>query len=187
MHRLWRLAFGVGGSRHLMIDGDTLAARSERPVPATTRWADAPPLRISPRLRRTGSYERRGRPNRIVGRAEQRQLLEQLAARQVAETAAARARLATAGQIRLSQLGDLDPAAFGLFLVLLGDALAARRPDRRDVVVTTADGSMRIALTALDDASIAEIRTQAGVLRGPDHLIEIVDVAAAPGGLEIAA
>ena len=46
---------------------------------------------------------------------------------------------------------------------------------------------MRIALIAPDDASIAEIRTPAGVLRGPDHLIEIVDLASARGGLEIAA
>jgi uncharacterized protein (TIGR02677 family) len=187
MHRLWRVAFGVGSSRHLMIDGDTLAAREASPVPATTSWAAAPPLRISPRLRRTGSYERRGRPNRIVGRDEQRRLLERLAARQVAETAAARARLATAGQIRLSQLGDLDPTAFGLFLALLGDALAARRPGQQDVVTITADGTMRIALTALGDASTAEIRTPAGMLRGADHLIEIVDLTAAPTGLEIAA
>ena len=187
MHRLWRLAFGVGGSRHLMIDGETLAEREVVPIPATTSWADAPPLRISPRLRRTGSYQRRGRPNRIVGRNEQRRLLQQLAARQVAETAAARARLATAGEIRLSRLGDLDPSAFGLFLTLLGDALAARRPGQREVVTTTTDGTMRVALTALDDASIAEIRTPAGVLRGPDHLIEIVDLAAAPSGLENAA
>jgi uncharacterized protein (TIGR02677 family) len=187
MHRLWRLAFGVGGSRHLMVDAETLATREDDPVPANTPWADAPPLRISPRLRRTGSYERRGRPNRIVGRDEQRQLLERLASRQVAETAAARARLATGGQIRLSQLGELDPAAFGLFLALLGDALAARRPGRRNVVATTTDGTMRIALTSLSDASIAEIRTPAGLLRGPDHLVEIVDLAGAPGGLEIAA
>jgi uncharacterized protein (TIGR02677 family) len=187
MHRLWRLAFGVGGSRHLMIDGETLAEREDAPIAATTSWADAPPLRISPRLRRTGSYQRRGRPNRIVGRDEQRKLLEQLAARQVAETAAARARLATGGEIRLSQLGDLDPAAFGLFLTLLGDALAARRPGQREVATTTTDGTMRVALTALDDASIAEIRTPAGVLRGPDHLIEIVDLAAAASGLENAA
>jgi hypothetical protein len=55
------------------------------------------------------------------------------------------------------------------------------------VVTTTTDGTMRVALTALDDASIAEIRTSAGVLRGPDHLIEIVDLAAAPSGLENAA
>jgi uncharacterized protein (TIGR02677 family) len=187
MHRLWRLAFGVGGSRHLMIDSETLAVREDDPVPATTPWADAPPLRISPRLRRTGSYERRGRPNRIVGRDEQRQVLERLASRQVAETAAARARLATGGQIRLSQLGELDPAAFGLFLALLGDALAARRPGQRSVVTTTTDGTMRIALTSLDNASIATLRTTAGVLRGPDHSIEIADLTAAPSGLEIAA
>jgi uncharacterized protein (TIGR02677 family) len=176
MHRLWRVSFGVCSSRHLVIDADTLAAREEQPVASTTPWATAPPLRISPRLRRTGSYERRGSPNRIVDRAEQRRRLEQLAARQAAETAAARARLATARPVRLAELGELDVAAFGLFLTLLGDALGTRRPGQREVVTTTTDGTLRIRLTALDESARAAIRTPSGVLRGPDHLIEIIDL-----------
>lgn len=36
------------------------------------------PLRISPRLRRTGSYERRGKPNRVLDRTEQRRHLDEL-------------------------------------------------------------------------------------------------------------
>lgn len=177
MHRLWRVAFGLYGSRHLVVDRETLAAREEEPIPATTPWAQAPPLRISPQLRRTGTYERRGRPNRVLDRASDRQRLEQLAARQVAETAAARARLATDRPLRLRELGELDAAAFSLFLTLLADALAARRPDQREVATTTADGTMSIRLTALDDGEIATIHTPSGVFRGPDHLVEIADLA----------
>jgi uncharacterized protein (TIGR02677 family) len=177
MHRLWRVAFGVGSARHLVIDGDTLEAREEQPVPASTPWADAPPLQISPRLRRTGSYERRGRPNRIVDRAEHRDLLRQLAVREAAETARARALLATRGAVRLSQLEELEGASFGLFLTLLGDALGTRRPGQREVTTTTSDGMLRVRLISLDGDARAAIRTPSGVLYGPDHLIEITDLA----------
>jgi uncharacterized protein (TIGR02677 family) len=180
MHRLWRVAFGLSSSRHLMIDGDTLAARAEDPVPAGTSWSQAPPLHISPQLRRTGSYERRGRPNRVVPRREQQRLLADLAARQTAQIAAARARLATTQPVHLGELGELDPAAFGLFLMLLGDALGARAPDERQVDTTTADGTIRVRLTALEDGTRATIRTPAGVLSGPDHIVEILDLAPAP-------
>lgn len=187
LHRLWHVAFGLSPARHLSVDADTLAARIEQPVAAATPWAQAPPLQISPRLRRTGSYERRGRPNRIRSRAEERRALEQLTARQVAETAAARARLHTGGPLHLSQLGELDPAAFGLFLTLLGDALGARRPGQREVVTTTADGSLRIRLAVLDGGATAEIHTPDGVLRGPDHLVEIADLAPAADAAEASA
>jgi uncharacterized protein (TIGR02677 family) len=187
LHRLWHVAFGLSPARHLSVDADTLAARTERPVSAATPWTHAPPLQISPRLRRTGSYERRGRPNRVRSRAEERRALEQLTARQVAETAAARARLHTGGPLRLSQLGELDPAAFGLFLTLLGDALGARRPGQREVVTTTADGSLRIRMAVLDGGGTAEIQTPGGVLRGPDHVVEITDLAPAADTAEASA
>lgn len=176
MHRLWRSAFGLYGSRHLVLDGDTRTAREESPVQPSTSWHDAPALHISPRLRRTGSYERRGRPNRIANREEGRRLLAQLAARQSEQTAAARARLATGRPTKLGELGELDPDAFGLFLLLLGDALAGRRPDRRDVATTTADGTLGVRLVALAEAPAVEIRTAAGIFRGPDHVIEIADL-----------
>ncbi len=69
MHRLWRAVFGLSSSRHLTVDADTLGEREEQPVPASTPWYDAPPLMISPQLRKTGSYERRGKPNKIVDRS----------------------------------------------------------------------------------------------------------------------
>ncbi|MEK8172840.1 DUF2397 family protein [Streptomyces sp. M19] len=144
-------------------------------MPAATSWQEAEPVRISPQLRRTGSYERRGKPRRVTDRAEARRHLAELADGRPGRRRA-RAALVTDGEIRLSRLGELDPVAFALFLRLLGDALSTWRPDTTRTVSTSADGSMEIRLTALDDGSRAEIRTPSGVFRGPDHLVEIVDL-----------
>lgn len=178
MHRLWRSAFGLSPSRHLSIDADTLAARADDPVPPSTPWADAPPLEISPRLRRTGSYERRGKPSRVADRSEQRRHLGALAAQEAAELAAARAALATGRPVRLSDIGTLDVEPFRLFLGLLGDALTALTPGQHEVTTSTSDGSMAVRLTVLPGAGEVAIRTPDGVFRGPDHLVHIVDLTA---------
>ncbi|WP_340375259.1 TIGR02677 family protein [Streptomyces sp. SS7] len=180
-HRLWRVAFGLHSSRHLTVDADTLAERTAAPEPASTPWSAARPLKISPQLRRTGSYERRGKPRRVADRGEAKRRLAEIAARQTEETRRARDRLVTDGPVRLSRLGGLDPHAFQLFLRLLGDALATWRPGTITTVATSGDGSMEIRLTALDDGSTAEVRTPDGVFSGPDHLIDIVDLTAGQG------
>ena len=176
MHRLWRTAFGLHSARHLTVDADTLAERAEQPVAPGTPWSDAPALLISPQLRRTGNYERRGKPNRVADRSEARRHLAELAARQADQTARARARLVTTRPTRLGDLGELDPDAFALFLRLLGDALATRRPGERSVDTVTADGSMRIRLTTVDGAAPVEVHTPDGTFRGPDQLLEITDL-----------
>jgi uncharacterized protein (TIGR02677 family) len=176
MHRLWRATFGLQSSRHLSVSADTVAERDEHPVAPATPWSEAPSMSISPQLRRTGSYERRGKPNRVVDRTEARRHLAELVAKQAEQTAEARRRLATARPTLLSDLGHLDAASFELFLRLLSDALAARRANQRRVVTTTADGSMQVRMTSLSDSTVAEIRTAGGVLRGPDHLVEIIDL-----------
>ncbi|MEU2600477.1 TIGR02677 family protein [Streptomyces hirsutus] len=181
-HRLWRVAFGLHPSRHLTVDADTLAERAASPEPASTPWGEARPLRISPQLRRTGSYERRGKPRKVADRGEAKRRLAELAARQTEETRRARDRLVTGGPVRLSRLGELDPHAFQLFLRLLGDALATWRPGMTGTVVTSGDGSMEIRLTALGDGSTAEVRTPDGVFSGPDHLIDIIDLTAGEDG-----
>ncbi|MFJ3309293.1 TIGR02677 family protein [Streptomyces sp. NPDC086549] len=181
-HRLWRVAFGLHSSRHLTVDADTLAERAAAPEPASTPWAKSRPLRISPQLRRTGSYERRGKPRRVADRGEAKRRLAELAARQTAEAGRARDRLATDGPVRLSRLGELDPLAFQLFLRLLGDALATWRPGMTTTTATSSDGSMEIRLTALDDGATAEVHTPDGVFSGPDHLIDIVDLTATGTG-----
>lgn len=176
MHRLWQATFAVHSARHLTLDADTAQARVENPVSPTTPWRAAPPLMISPRLRRTGSYERRGKPNRVIDRRDERRLLAARAIAEAEQTAEARARLVTQQPIRLSDLGPLDPDAFSLFLALLGDALSAQRPDQREIRTTTADGSLEVLLTPVAGGAPVEIRTDTGVFSGPDHVLHVTDV-----------
>ncbi|MHA6762890.1 TIGR02677 family protein [Streptacidiphilus sp. PAMC 29251] len=181
-HRLWRAAFALSPARHLSVDADSEAAWLEADLPPGTPWADAPALRISPRLRETGSYERRGSPNRIADRTEARQALVEQAEQETAQTAAARSRLATRGEVMLSDLAapagpeGLDPEAFRLFLALLGDALSARRPDQKQSGAVSADGTLEIRLELVDAARLVRIPTVDGVLTGPEHRIEIIDL-----------
>ncbi len=176
-HRLWRAAFGLTAARHLTVTSETVTAWREDDITPATPWLEAPPIRISPQLRRTGSYERRGQPHRVRDRSQARRFLLEQAEREAAETAAARARLSTDGPILLSELGALDPRAFRLFLSLLGDALAARVPGETEVKALTGDGSMEVRLSLVDGgAHQVEIPTEDGVLRGPEHLIEITDL-----------
>jgi uncharacterized protein (TIGR02677 family) len=175
-HRLWRAAFGLTPARHLTATQETIDEwEREQPTPSTP-WRQAPPVRISPQLRKTGSYERRGQPNRIADRAEQRRLLAEHAAAEAVETGLARVRLCTDGPVPLSRLGELDAPAFRLFLGLLGDALAARSPEDTEVRTTTGDGTMEIRLSLVPEGGTVRIPTEDGVLSGPEHLVEIIDL-----------
>jgi uncharacterized protein (TIGR02677 family) len=179
MHRLWQATFALHSCRHLTLDADTAQTRAAHPVSPATRWREAPPLMISPRLRRTGSFERRGKPNRVIDRHRERRLLAERAAAEARQTAAARERLVTEHPIRLSDLGRLDRDAFDLFLSLLGEALSARRPGEREIRTTTGDGSLEVLLAPVPAGEPVEVRTDAGTFRGPDHVLQIVDLTAA--------
>lgn len=175
-HRLWRAAFGLCSARHLSVTTET--ADAWRELPHGTPWQDAPPIRISPQLRRTGTYERRGKPSQVRDRSADRELLRRQAEREAAETAAARRQLRTTGPTLLSDLSVLDPRAFRLFLALLGDALAARHPGATEVKTVTSDGTLEVRLSLVADGGTATIRTFDGVLTGPEHVVEITDLAA---------
>ncbi|MFJ9610699.1 TIGR02677 family protein [Kitasatospora sp. NPDC101176] len=181
-HRLWRAAFALTPARHLTVDAATEAAWQDADLPAAVPWAEAPALEISPRLRETGSYERRGAPNRVTDRTAARQVLAEQVELEAAQTAAARARLATDGPVLLSELAGpdgLDPHAFRLFLTVLGDALSARTPGESESSAITGDGTMEVRLKLVDPDTVVEIQTADGVLSGPEHIIEIIDLAPA--------
>lgn len=175
MHRLWRAAFGMTSARHLSVTAQTVTEWEREPPAASTPWRQAPPISISPQLRKTGSYERRGKQHRVRDRSEQRRLLAEQADREAAQTAAARERLVTDGPTLLSELDTLDTRTFRLFLALLGDALAARTPDAADVKTSTADGSLEIRLCQVPGGGEVAIATEDGVLRGPEHVVEITE------------
>ena len=124
-HRLFRAAFGLAPSRHLSVDAETLEAREQRPVPATSSWLSAPPLLISPRLRATGRTTRPGRAASVIDRTEAKAKLARLAQEDALRSGAAEARFATGAPFRLSSLSRLSRSELDLLLDILGDALGA--------------------------------------------------------------
>ena len=172
-HRLWRSAFGLTSVRHLTVTPETEEEWAAADLGNTTPWAQAPAIRISPQLRRTGSYERRGRAARVTDRSNAKAMLAHQAAREAAQTAAARRRLLTGGPRPISAFAQLDPEAFRLFLGLLGDALAALPPGATTAQVHTSDGELTVRLTEVPGAALAVVRTPDGDLCGPDHLVDI--------------
>ncbi|MFC5182479.1 TIGR02677 family protein [Actinomadura harenae] len=173
-HRLWRAAFGLSTARHLTAESDSEPAD----VPAATSWADAPEVKVSARLRATGQYAKRGPKKRVRDRSAERRLLAEEIADEREQIESARRALATGRPVLLSELGKLDRREFRLFLRLLGDALAAGPSDPSDpsgtVRTRTSDGSLEVTLRPCD--GLAEIVTEDGVLRGPEHEITIVDL-----------
>jgi uncharacterized protein (TIGR02677 family) len=178
-HRLFRAAFGLSSCRHLSIDQASLVDREARPIPAQTSWLEAPALRISPRLRASGRYTRRGRPNNVIDRSADKQRLAALAREEAAQIAAAQRRIARGERVRLSEIGELDELSFGLLLDLLGEALSRKTRADEEVVATSADGTLQIALGPTGDSRLARIRTSNGELTGPDHFVTISETAPA--------
>jgi uncharacterized protein (TIGR02677 family) len=181
-HRLFRAAFGLTQARHLRIDPVTLEARETEPVRASTSWLEAPPLRLSPRLRSTGSHVRRGRPCNIVDRSQAKAELRRLAEEEAEQIELAWTRMVGWGRVRLSVLGRLDPHEFDLLLDLLDEALSVRSTPGEFVETTSSDGSFRVALEPTGDGATAVIETSAGTLRGPDHYITVAPAHAERGG-----
>lgn len=172
-HRLWRGAFGLAPARHLSTNPETEEAWERARVGPSTTWAESPGVQISSQLRRTGTYERRGRQNRVTDRTGAKALLADRAREQSEQTAAARRRILTDGPVRLSAFAVLDRQSFHLFLALLGDGLAALRPDLNHAEIYTSDGGLRLTITRLPGAPPMRLETVDGALSGPDHLVDI--------------
>lgn len=167
-HRLARAAFVLNPARHFLVN-----AAADEDLPVGTKWADAPPLTIHPRLREWGEATPRGPLPGVHDRTEARTQLRRQFAEESRQVEAARARLATGRAVRLSELGDLDTHAFGLFLGLLGEALTEQAGPDASVERATSDGLLHVRLVPLTAGSRAEIVTPYGVFAGRDHLITI--------------
>jgi len=169
-HRLWRAGFALNPARHFSLQAD--GAHTD-PVPASTAWADAPPVRVHPRLREQGELTPRGAPPHVRSRDAERAVLAARVAAERAQIDAARALLASGHATRLSDLGMLDAQAFRLFLNLLGEALVVQTSPDAEVACQSADGLLQIRLVPLAADSVASIRTSFGTFTGRDHLLTI--------------
>lgn len=167
-HRLARAAFALHPARHFSLNTD-----ADAELPASTRWVDAPPLKIHPRLREYGEAAPRGPLPRVRDRTEARARLARELAEETLQVEAARKRLATGQPTRLSDLGELDIHAFGVFLGLLGEALTEQADPESTVERQTGDGLLHIHLKPLSAGSHAKIDTPYGTFSGRDHLITI--------------
>jgi uncharacterized protein (TIGR02677 family) len=169
-HRLGRAAFGLSPARHL-----ALTVKSDG-ISATTSWKDAPAVEVYAQLREQGVLPTRGAPPKIRDRSAERELLAAKVAEEHAQTEAARQRLATGKQTRLSELGLLDKHAFRLFLTLLGEALASQTSPESPVERQTGDGTLVIQLQPLEEESEAIIETELGRFAGRDYRVTIRQV-----------
>ena len=167
-HRLARAAFALNPARHF-----SLNPQADDALPASTRWADAPPLQVNPRLREYGEAAPRGPMAKVRDRSEERARMAGQLAEESRQVDAARRRLATGRAALLSELGELDTHAFGLFLNLLGEALAEQSGPESAVERQTGDGLLHIRLEPLAAGSRARIVTSAGVFAGRDHRLTI--------------
>jgi uncharacterized protein (TIGR02677 family) len=171
-HRLWRAAFGLSPTRHLAL---TVAAE----VAAATPWAQAPDIAIEPTLRERGRLPATGGAHHVRDRSTEKAWLAEKIAAEDAQLAAARERLMTDNITRLSEIGRLDRHAFGLFLNLLGEALASMRSPQARIERHTSDGSLALTLIPIENAPVVTLATEDGEFAGRDHWIHIRDVGAA--------
>lgn len=168
-HRLWRAAFALSPARHL-----ALVVKSDD-TSASTPWKDAPAVEVYAQLREHGVLPTRGAPPKIRDRSAERAQLAAQIAEEAAQTDAARGRLATGRQTRLSELGVLDRHAFRLFLTLLGEALASRTHPEEPVEKLTSDGTLMIRLQPLKTDAQAVIDTELGRFSGRDCSVTICE------------
>jgi uncharacterized protein (TIGR02677 family) len=166
-HRLARAAFALNPARHFSILPDA------ENLPATTRWADATPVRIHPRLREYGEAAPRGPLPSVRDRHEERELLARQFAEEHEQVEVARIRLANGKAILLSELRGLDAHTFQLFLNLLGEALAAQSNPDEAIERYTGDGLLRIRLEPLGSDTFVQIRTDTGIFSGRNHILTI--------------
>ena len=138
-HRLWRAAFGMAPARHLQINQETLDRRDQSDEGARTRWVDAAPLWVTPRLRANGRVAVRSQATAVLDQSREKSELARLAADEAKQIAQAQRQLARGRAMHLSDFGELDTTTFHLLRDLLGEALASRT-DPHEVIEATLHG-----------------------------------------------
>ncbi|WP_242884426.1 TIGR02677 family protein [Actinomadura litoris] len=174
-HRLWGTAFGLTSARHAH-----LAHADAEPFPTTASWADTSPVEVSALLRTSGRTEHVARTGKVRDVAALRAERRERARRERAELEAAWQWLATGGPLRLSSFGRLEHDTLRRLLSLIGQALSMRPEADGERRALTTDGRIEVRLWPPADGRTAELWTPRGRFRGPDYLVDIRFLTAAP-------
>jgi uncharacterized protein (TIGR02677 family) len=180
-HTLWHAAFLLSPCRHLTVDELTLTEREASPVPASTSWLDAPPMRIHPRLRSTGRLQTPGRRPIVLDHGMAKAELRRRLAAESEQIAQARHLITSGHARRLSEFAALPDSAFAMLLDCLGAALARRTDPQGIVQCTSGDGSFLIICEPIANAPEAVITCSSGTFRGPDLMLTISESWSAGG------
>lgn len=167
-HRLFAAAFGLWPARHAhlpALDGEARAP--------TASWTTTPAVDVAPSLRTTGTLTNRGRVRAVADPSPLRAARLRRQADALAAHEALRASLTTEGEVRLSAFDRLDVAAFAELLALLAAGLDAPPGNDGARRALSADGTVEVVLRDPGDGRTAVLRTDDGVLRGPDLLVRI--------------
>lgn len=169
-HRLWRVAFGLHGARHVH-----LAEADPELTSTRASWWDADPVAVPTRLRTHGTVPRQGRHPRAADFSTQRRWLAARARREREQLEVALARLAGA-PLRLSGLAELDAGEFDLLLGLLDAALSAPRDADGARATRTSDGRLHVSLRPPEDGATVTLSVPSGRLHAPDYTLEVSDL-----------
>jgi uncharacterized protein (TIGR02677 family) len=175
-HRLWRTAFALSPARHLTVSDETLVQRDQSPISSSTSWAESPPLRIAPTLRKSGRVARSARTPRLVDNREELESLRIQSFQEAEQLRRAREELLTPRR-RISEFPPISANAFPLLLDLLGEALTRAGEATGAMEAASTDGSMFIRMEPTDDGARCRLITDWGELRGRDYWVSIHDVA----------
>ncbi len=171
-HALYHAAFLLAPCRHLSIDQATLDAAEDHPLPGSTSWLEAPPMRIHPRLRSSGRIHTPGVRAIVLDHGLEKLALRRRLAEQAEALRTARAWIASGRASRLSDFSGLPDASFRLLLDCLGAALVHGQ-EGGPVHCLSEDGSLSIIAELVPGSPAGVVETPSGTLSGPDWLLTI--------------
>lgn len=183
-HELFNAAFGLWPARHAHLDFDNPGLHDPG-----TPWGDVPPVPVSPLLRTHGTTVKRARTPKVADPTAARRRNATKAIEQRRAVEQAWAKLATDGQVHISDLERLDEHATLTHLLTLVHAALSTRPtgrgrsarpdDPRRWQSRSSDGRLEITLVEPERRDmIASIETPEGTFTAPDFQLEIVDLRA---------
>ncbi len=167
-HRLFGVAFGLWPARHAHlspVDGEAREVRRS--------WSETTPVEVAPSLRTSGSLANRGRVRPIADPAALRAARQREQAESLMAHRAIRAALATDGAVRLSHFDRLPDTEFSELLDLLAVGLDAEIGADGARRALSLDGQVEVVLSDDGRGEVAALRTESGVLHGPDMVVTI--------------